>query len=166
MKRACILAVFVLLFGNILLGQKETAPELRKSNVWINSAPLTLKSLKGKVVVIDFWAFDCAPCIETMPHIVDLYSRYAGQGLVIIGVHSPRTDDEKDAKKLRDAVQRMGVAFPVVGDNSHNIWSDYRCDIWPTLFVIDRSGTIQFVHGGVGRYDDVEKTVQRLLATK
>src|SRR5438046_1548102 len=89
------------------------AKEIRRSDVWINSEPLTLKSLKGKVVVIDFWAFDCDPCIETMPHIIDLYDRYSNDGVVVIGIHTPRIDIEHDVSKLREAVVKMGIKFPV-----------------------------------------------------
>jgi thiol-disulfide isomerase/thioredoxin len=140
----------------------EKAPEIRKS-VWINSPPLTLKALKGKVVVVDFWAFDCPPCIEAMPHVVELEKKYAGKGVVFIGVHTPRTQSERDISNVRKAVVRMGIRYPVVIDNDHKIFEDYRCDLWPTQFVIDGSGAIRYVHGGLGRYEELEATVQRLL---
>src|SRR5262245_34543037 len=79
------------------------AKEIRKSDIWINSKALTLKALKGKVVVLDFWAFDCDPCIETMPHVVKLYDKYSKEGVVFIGVHTPRIDIEHDVTKLRAA---------------------------------------------------------------
>src|SRR5215510_13777612 len=90
------------------------AQEIRKSNVWINGGPTTLKSLRGKVVVVDFWAFDCEPCVEAMPHINDLYEKYSSEGLIIIGVHTPRAEYEKNVSKLRQAITRMGIRFPVV----------------------------------------------------
>jgi thiol-disulfide isomerase/thioredoxin len=145
-----------------LAASAEKAPEIRKS-VWINSPPLTLKALKGKVVVVDFWAFDCPPCIEAMPHLIELERKYAGKGMALIGVHTPRTSAERDISNVRKAVVRMGIRYPVVIDNDHKIFEDYRCDLWPTQFVIDGSGTIRYVHGGVGRYDELEATVQRLL---
>jgi thiol-disulfide isomerase/thioredoxin len=145
-----------------LAASAEKAPEIRKS-VWINSPPLTLKALKGKVVVVDFWAFDCPPCVEAMPHLIELERKYAGKDLVLIGVHTPRTASERDISNVRKAVVRMGIRYPVVIDNEHRIFEDYRCDLWPTQFVIDGSGTIRYVHGGVGRYDELEATVQRLL---
>src|SRR5262245_31412166 len=83
------------------------AREIRKSGVWINGAPLTLKSLRGKVVILDFWAFDCAPCIEAMPHINALDDKYGSQGLVVIGVHTPRAEYERDVAKLRGAIATM-----------------------------------------------------------
>lgn len=147
----------------LVMAAAEKAPEIRKSSIWINSPPLTLKALKGKVVVIDFWAFDCAPCLETMPHVIQLYDKYAARGLVVIGVHTPRTSDEKEVGNVREAVMRLGIRYPVVIDGSHKIFDDYRCDLWPTLFVIDRDGDIRYVHGGIGRYDDADQIVQKLL---
>ena len=163
MMRRSIFALMFLLLAGIASGEPEKAPEFRKSGVWINSTPLTLKSLKGKVVLVDFWAFDCAPCIEAMPHIRELNSKFESKGLVIVGVHVPRTDDEKNVAKLREAVKRMEILFPVVTDNPQKIWSDYRCDLWPTVFVIDRFGAIRYSHGGVGRYDELENTIETLL---
>jgi len=140
------------------------AKEIRKSDLWINGGPLTLKSLKGKVVLIDFWAFDCEPCIEAMPRIVDLQSKYAKDGLVVIGVHTPRADYEKDVAKLREAINRMGIHFPVVVDNKQKIFEDYRCDLWPSQFIIDQNGVVRMSHGGLGRYDDMEELIRKLLA--
>ncbi len=142
------------------------AKEIRKSDIWINGGPLTLKALKGKVVVIDFWAFDCEPCIETMPHVEALYDKYSQDGLVVIGVHTPRLDYEHDVSRLRQAVTRMGIKFPVVVDDKEKIFRDYLCDLWPSQFVIDRQGIVRYSHGGVGRYDDMEEMVKNLLSTK
>jgi thiol-disulfide isomerase/thioredoxin len=166
MMRPSRLALMFLLIAGTVSGAPERAPEFRKSGVWINSTPLTLKSLNGKVVLVDFWAFDCAPCIEAMPHIRELYRKYESKGLVIVGVHVPRTGDEKNVTKLRDAVKRMEIHFPVVTDNPQKIWSDYRCDLWPTVFVIDRNGAIRYSHGGVGRYEDLEGSIQTLLDSR
>jgi len=167
------LTLALLLITGITLAQQpddvfvgQPAPEIKKSDVWINTAPLTLASLKGKVVVIDFWAFDCPYCAEAMPHIQDLYTKYEKNGLVIIGVHTPRIDYEKDIPKIKDAVTRKGIKFPVVVDNKYDIWSDYLCSTWPSQFVIDREGIIQFSHSGTGRYDEMEKVVQKLLNKK
>ena len=139
------------------------AREIRKSDIWINGGPFTLKSLRGKVVVIDFWAFDCEPCIEAMPHLKDLYQKYGRDGVVVIGVHTPRAEYERDVTKLRDAITRMGIHFPVVVDDNQKIFRDYLCDLWPSQFVIDRNGIVRYSHGGVGRYSDMEEVVQQLL---
>jgi thiol-disulfide isomerase/thioredoxin len=167
------LTLAILLFMGVTFAQQpddafvgQKAPEIKKSDVWINTAPLTLASLKGKVVVIDFWAFDCPYCAEAMPHVLALYDKYAKDGLVIIGVHTPRIDYEKDVPKIKDAVTKKGIKFPVVVDNKYDIWSDYLCSTWPSQFVIDRDGIIQFNHSGTGRYDDMEKVIQKLLNKK
>src|SRR4030095_5596836 len=107
------------------------AKEIRKSDLWINGNPTSLKSLRGKVVVVDFWAFDCEPCIQAMPHIQELYDKYAPQGLVVIGVHTPRAEYERDVAKLRIAIKKMGIKFPVVVDDKQKLFRDYLCDLWP-----------------------------------
>lgn len=143
-----------------------SARELKKTDVWLNSKPLTLKSLKGKIVLVDFWAFDCEPCIQAMPHIVNLYDKYSKDGLIVIGVHTPRADYEKSLEGLRAAMMRMDIRFPVVVDDKQRIWRDYLCDLWPSQFLIDRDGIVRYSHGGVGRYEDQEKMIQELLAEK
>jgi thiol-disulfide isomerase/thioredoxin len=172
MRIARLVLVFLILTGaawaqredDAFIGQK--APEIKDGHVWINSRPLKLESLKGKVVVIDFWAFDCPNCAQAMPHVMDLHKRYSKDGLVIIGVHTPRIDKEKDLAKVREAVRTKQIPYPVVVDNKYDIWGDYACDAWPNIFVIDQEGTIQLSHTGIGRYEDVDKLVAKLLAKK
>ena len=148
----------------LLAGSAEKAPEIRTSRVWLNTdAPLKLSSLKGKVVLIDFWAFDCEPCKVTIPRIEAMHEKYAKDGLVVIGVHTPRTSDEKELAKLREAIKRMGIRYPVVVDNDQKIFADYRCDLWPTQFVVDKQGYIRLSRGGAARYTDVEEAVQSAL---
>jgi thiol-disulfide isomerase/thioredoxin len=143
------------------VGQK--APELKAGEVWINSAPLTLEKLRGKVVLLDFWAFDCPFCAQTNPHVKAMHDKYAKDGLVVIGVHVPRIDREKEVPRIRDAVSKKGIQYPVVVDNSYQIWSDYLCNTWPSHFVIDQNGVIQLSHSGVGRQEETEKVIQKLL---
>jgi thiol-disulfide isomerase/thioredoxin len=146
------------------VGQK--APELKKLPVWLNSQPMTLESLKGKVVLLQFWAFDCPFCAEATPKLIDWHQKYAKDGLVVIAVHTPRLDYEKDEAKIREAVQKKGIKYPVAVDSKYDIWSDYLCNVWPSHFVIDQQGVIQLSHSGVGRYEDTEKAIQKLLAKK
>jgi peroxiredoxin len=98
-----------------------------------------------------------------MPHVRELYRKYESRGLVVIGIHTPRTEDERNIAKLRAAVERLDIRFPVVSDNSGKIWNDYRCDVWPTVFVVDRIGEIRYSRGGVTRIGDLESTIQSLL---
>jgi thiol-disulfide isomerase/thioredoxin len=146
------------------VGQK--APELKQSATWINTAPLTLASLQGKVVLVDFWAFDCPYCAEALPHVKEWNAKYAKDGLVIIGVHTPRIDYEKEIPKIREAVVKKGIEYPVVVDNNYAIWSDYLCNVWPSHFVVDQNGVIQLSHSGTERYEDTEKMIQKLLGKK
>jgi peroxiredoxin len=92
--------------------------------------------------------------------------KYAKDGLVVIGVHVPRVDYEKDEKRIREAVQKKGIKYAVAVDNKYDVWADYLCNVWPSHFVIDQEGVIQLSHSGVGRYEDTEKVIQKLLAKK
>jgi hypothetical protein len=101
-----------------------------------------------------------------MPHLKEMHAKYARQGLVIIGVHTPRIDYEKDVDQVRLSVKEKGIEYPVTIDNEYLTWSDYLCAAWPTHFVVDKDGTIQLSHTGIGRYEDTEKMIQKLLADK
>jgi thiol-disulfide isomerase/thioredoxin len=149
---------------DVFVGQK--APEITGDRIWINTPPLKLESLRGKVVLIEFWAFDCPECAKAMPHIMEMNEKYSKQGLVVIGVHTPRIDKEKDVEKIKEAVKTKGIKYPVVVDNNYGIWSDYACDAWPMVYIVDQEGVIQLSHTGIGRYEDMEKVVQKLLAKK
>jgi thiol-disulfide isomerase/thioredoxin len=164
------LALFILMSAVVASAQHpddafvgQNAPELKPSDTWINTAPLTLAGLRGKVVLLEFWAYDCPFCAEAMPRVMELHEKYAKDGLVIIGVHTPRIDYEKEIPKVREAVAQKGIKFPVVIDNDYLIWSDYLCATWPSHFVIDQQGVIQLSHSGVGRYEDTEAVVKKLL---
>lgn len=172
-KYGSLLAVFLSLIplgsaapaqrpDDAFVGQK--APELKAGDAWLNSGPLTLEELRGKVVLLDFWSFECAYCLEAMPHVKDLYEKYEKDGLVVIGVHVPRIDYEKNLAKVKDAVAKQGIKYPVVVDNNYRIWGDYLCNSWPTQFVVDQDGIIQLSHSGTERYQDTEKLIQKLLA--
>lgn len=172
MLRRPIFALLLLAAGTALaqhpedafVGQK--APELKAGEAWINSQPLKLEQLRGKVVLIDFWAFDCPFCAQAMPHIKEMYEKYGKDGLVVIGVHVPRIDYEKEIPKIKDAVAKIGIKYPVVVDNKYQIWSDYLCNTWPSHFIVDQEGVIQLSHSGTERYEDTEKVIQKLLAKK
>ena len=146
------------------VGQK--APELKPQPVWSNTTPLKLESLRGKVVLIEFWAFDCEFCAEATPHVKEWQAKYAKDGLVIIGVHTPRIDYEKEVPKIKASVAAKGIEYPVVVDNEYQIWSDYLCDVWPASFLVDQDGVIQLSHSGVGRYEEIEAKIKSLLAKK
>ena len=140
----------------------QISPPL-KTTEWINSAPMTLEELKGKVVLIDFWAWGCPECAKTLPHLKDLHAKYSDQGLVVIGVHTPRGEFEKNVEDVRRTVAEKGIEYPVTIDHEYLTWLDYLANAWPTHYVVDKEGVIQLSHTGIGRYEETEAVIQRLL---
>lgn len=140
----------------------QMAPEL-KTTEWINSEPLTLEELRGKVVLLDFWAWDCPECAKTLPNLKDLYARYGDEGLVIIGVHTPRGEFEKNVDDVRRTVSEKDIFYPVTIDHEYLTWLDYLNNVWPTHFILDQEGVIQLSHSGTGRYEDTERVIQELI---
>ena len=141
----------------------ETAPELTGLTDWINSAPLTLASLKGKVVLIDFWTYSCINCQRTLPYLIEWDKKYRDQGLVIIGVHAPEFAFEKNPENVAKAVKDVGIRYPVVLDNAYATWNAYTNQYWPAKYFIDRDGKLRHSHFGEGDYAESEKVIQYLL---
>jgi thiol-disulfide isomerase/thioredoxin len=141
------------------------APELAVGD-WINSEPLKLKGLHGRVVLIEFWTFGCYNCRNTLPFIKDWNDRYRDKGLTIIGVHSPEFDEERNVDNLRRQVASLGITYPVVTDNDFRTWKAYNVEAWPTIFLLDKQGRIRWMHVGEGAYDETEQLIQKLLAEK
>lgn len=153
----------------IITAQKSpalsTAPELTPGD-WINSEPLTLKDLRGRVVLIDFWTFGCSNCRNTLPFVKRWDDRYREKGFTVIGVHSPEFDDERKVENLRREVASLGIRYPVVTDNDYRTWDAYNVAAWPTIFLLDKQGRIRWRHVGEGGYDEAERIIQKLLAEK
>lgn len=145
--------------------ESATAPELATGD-WINSEPLKLKDLRGRVVLIDFWTFGCYNCRNTLPFIKGWHDRYRDKGLTVIGVHSPEFDYEKKVENLRREVASLGIRYPVVSDNDYHTWDAYNVGAWPTIFLLDKQGRIRWMHVGEGDYDEAERLIQKLLAEK
>jgi thiol-disulfide isomerase/thioredoxin len=139
------------------------APELAAGE-WINSEPLTIKGLRGRVVLVEFWTFGCYNCRNTLPAVKTWDERYRDKGLTVVGVHSPEFDEEKDLATVRREVASLGINFPVVTDNDYATWRAYDVQAWPTVFVLDKSGRIRWTHLGEGKYDETEQVIQKLLA--
>jgi peroxiredoxin len=138
------------------------APELEVS-AWYNSAPMKLSSLRGKVVVIDFWTYSCINCLRTLPHMKQIWNRYKDQGLVLIGVHSPEFDFERDAKNLEAAIKRHGLEYPIAVDNDFKTWGAFQNNFWPTQYFIDKEGDVRHIHEGEGGEGEIEAWIVRLL---
>jgi thiol-disulfide isomerase/thioredoxin len=142
------------------------APEFVGIHGWVNSEPLTMAGLRGKVVLIEFWTYRCINCIRVMPHVVNWNRKYRGDGLVVIGVHSPETEEERRAEGLRPAMQHFGIDFPVALDNDFRTWDAYSNQVWPATYVIDRKGRIVRRHLGEGDYDETEVAIREALADR
>jgi len=139
------------------------APEIIPGGEWFNSEPLTLEQLKGKVVLVDFWTYTCINCIRTLPYIQSWHEKYSDSGLVIIGVHTPEFEFEKDAGNVAKAIEDFGLTYPVVQDNDYKTWRAYNNHYWPAKYFIDRNGIVRSSHFGEGDYDESEKFIQELL---
>ncbi len=156
-------------FQNIDKSQFVKGPEFAQISGYINTpnnSPITLSSLKGKVVLVDFWTYSCINCIRTIPHLNDWNQKYADKGLVIVGVHSPEFEFEKNYGNVKAAVQRFGITYPVILDSDHGTWNAYGNQYWPRDYLIDSQGYIRDNHIGEGGYDQTEKAIQSLLAER
>lgn len=140
------------------------APELAGITAWINSSPLTLASLRGKVVLVHFWTFACINCRHVQPYVKAWWAEYASQGLVVVGVHTPELSFERDLSNVRDAVRDQGVTFPVAFDPDFATWHAYHNGAWPAMYFIGRDGVIRHIHGGEGDYAASEQVIRQLLA--
>ena len=139
------------------------APELDGGVAWLNTAsPLQLKDLRGKIVVLDFWTLCCINCIHTLPDLAKLEKKYANE-LVVIGVHSPKFDNEKDTESIRKAILRYEITHPVVNDADMTIWNAYDVSSWPTLVLIDPEGNLVARGSGEGLYDALDENIARLI---
>jgi thiol-disulfide isomerase/thioredoxin len=145
--------------------ESTTAPELAPGD-WINSEPLKLKDLRGRVVLIEFWTFGCYNCRNTLPFVKSWDDRYRQKGLTVIGVHSPEFDEERNVEHLRREVSSLGIRYPVVTDNDYKTWNAYKVEAWPTLFLLDKQERIRWMRVGEGNYDETERLIQKLLAEK
>jgi len=139
------------------------APEFVGINSWLNSEALTMKSLKGKVVLIDFWTYTCINCVRTLPFVTSWYEKYKDDGLVIVGVHTPEFAFEKDKSNVEMAIKRHGITYPVAQDNDYKTWGAYNNRYWPAEYLVNKEGHIVYTHFGEGNYDVTENAIRKLL---
>jgi cytochrome c biogenesis protein CcdA/thiol-disulfide isomerase/thioredoxin len=138
-------------------------PSLNGAVEWINSPALTRESLKGKVVLVDFWTFDCINCQHTLPYVKDWAKKYEKEGLVVIGVHTPEYGFERIIDNVKDQVKKLGITYPVAIDNNYTIWRAFDNQYWPAHYLIDAKGQVRYTHFGEGSYETQEKMIQQLL---
>jgi cytochrome c biogenesis protein CcdA/thiol-disulfide isomerase/thioredoxin len=139
------------------------APEFQGLVGWINSKPLTLKSLRGRVVLIDFWTYSCINCLRTLPHIREWDDRYRDAGLTIIGVHTPEFAFERVGANVRENVKKLALRYPVALDNDFETWEAWHNQYWPAKYLIDRKGRVRYYHFGEGEYAATEEAIRTLL---
>lgn len=139
------------------------APEIVGISAWINSKPLSLEELRGKVVLIDFWSYMCVSCIRALPRVIEWHETYKDKNLVVIGVHSPQFAFEKKQANVEEAVRKHKIPYPVAIDNDFLSWQAYKARSWPSLYLIDKSGVIRYTHFGEGNYEVTEEAIQNLL---
>lgn len=156
---------------SVATGNKEALPVLADAmppfagiQAWLNSEALTPESLKGKVVLIDFWTYSCINCIRTLPYVTSWYEKYKDKGFVVVGVHTPEFAFEKDEGNVRDAIKRHTINYPVALDNDYSTWNNYDNHYWPAHYLFDAQGKLREVHFGEGAYDETERAIQLLLA--
>lgn len=140
------------------------APEFTDIHAWINSEPLTMNQLRGKVVLIDFWTFGCYNCRNTLPYVTSWDEKYRDQGLIIVGVHTPEFSYEKKYDNVLNAVNKHNINYPVALDNDYVTWALYQNRYWPRKYLIDHTGKIRYDHIGEGRYEETEAMIKKLLA--
>lgn len=145
------------------LPQLGPAPALPKNDSWINSKPLSMEDLRGKVVLVDFWTYSCINCIRTFPYLKRWYANYKDKGLVILGVHTPEFAFEQQPTNVAAAAKRHGITYPVVLDNDYAIWKSYGNLYWPAHYLIDKEGNLRYYHFGEGKYLETENAIRQLL---
>jgi len=144
-----------------------TAPDIKGITKWLNTpggAPVDLKSLRGKVVLIDFWAYSCINCQRATPHLVDWYDAYRERGFEVIGVHTPEYAFEKEEANVVSGAKDLGITYPVAMDNAFSTWTNYRNRYWPAHYLIDKQGVVRHIKFGEGDYANTEKLIRQLLS--
>ena len=142
---------------------KGAMPSLSGAVQWLNSPQLSAESLRGKVVLVDFWTYDCINCQRTLPYVKDWAKKYEKDGLVVIGVHTPEYGYERIIDNVRDQVQKLGITYPVAIDNNYAIWRAFDNQYWPAHYLIDAKGQMRYSHFGEGRYEAQEQMIKQLL---
>lgn len=142
------------------------APEFTGIERWLNSEPLTMDQLRGRVVLVDFWTYACINCIRTLPHVNRWAELYTPQGLTVVGVHTPEFPFERTTRNVEVAMRRHGVKHPVAQDNRYGTWKAYSNQYWPAAYLIDAQGRIRYKHFGEGEYERTEAVIRALLAAR
>jgi thiol-disulfide isomerase/thioredoxin len=170
---ALSLLITVAEFGPSVLGDEKLsesdrgpAPEFTGISAWLNSPPLTLAGLKGKVVLVQFWTYSCINCLRTLPFVKKWYETYKDKGFVVVGVHTPEFAFEKETSNVETAIKRFGITYPVAEDNQFKTWNAYQNQYWPAEYLVDKSGKIVATQFGEGNYQQMEDAIARLVGER
>lgn len=145
------------------LGDEGAMPELSGAIGWLNSAPLGRQSLRGKVVMVNFWTFTCINSLRPLPYLRDWAAKYADAGFALIGVHTPEFSFEHEPVNVKNSVHNLNVEWPVAIDSNYRIWQSFNNQYWPAQYLVDAKGRIRYHHFGEGDYGDIERAIQELL---
>jgi len=150
--------------GDTPVAAQKAAPAFQGIDTWLNSEPLDLQALRGKVVLVDFWTYTCINCLNHLPAIKEWHARYQDQGLVVVGVHTPEFAYEKSTRNVKDAIRKLEIRHAVAQDNHYATWKAFNNQYWPSIYLIDKQGRIVYSHFGEGSHGTTEKKIQALLA--
>ena len=164
LKIATALLVCTTLSVQIEKASAQSAPNFTGINQWFNSGPLNMASLRGKVVLVNFWTYGCVNCVRTLPHVVRMNALYREKGLVVVGIHTPEFPFERSAANIQTALKRHGINYAVAQDNDNATWNAYRNRYWPAQYIVDKQGRIALTHFGEGNHEQIEQTIRRLLS--
>jgi thiol-disulfide isomerase/thioredoxin len=143
-----------------------TLPGFDGATGWLNSEPLAPEGLRGKVVLVDFWTYTCINWLRTLGYVRAWHEKYADQGLVVVGVHTPEFPFEQDVDNVREAAKEMRVEYPIALDNDYAVWQAFSNHYWPAVYIADAEGRIRYHHFGEGAYDECEREIQQLLGVE
>jgi thiol-disulfide isomerase/thioredoxin len=140
------------------------APEFSGLANWINSKEIkSMRELRGKVVLVDFWTYSCFNCVNTFPYVQGWHEKFKDEGLVVLGIHAPEFAFERDSDNVKKAVKKYGLTYPIALDNGFKLWRAYRNRYWPAFYLIDKQGMVRYTHFGEGRYKEMEAAIASLL---
>ena len=140
------------------------APEFSGLANWINSREIkSMRELRGKVVLVDFWTYSCFNCVNTFPYVQGWHEKFKDDGLVVLGIHAPEFAFERDTNNVKNAVKKYGLTYPIALDNGFKLWRAYKNRYWPAFYLIDKQGMVRYTHFGEGRYKEMEAAIASLL---
>jgi thiol-disulfide isomerase/thioredoxin len=147
----------------VTLGDEGPFPGFEGATDWINTQPLSKESLKGKVVLVDFWTYSCINCLRSLPYVKAWHDKYKDLGLVVVGVHTPEFDFERERVNVAQRMEKLGITYPVAMDNDMAVWNAFRNQYWPAHYFVDANGRIRYHHFGEGKYEESERVIQQFL---